>query len=225
MLICAVDTSGGVCSVALFDDLTELATISFRHEKKLSERLAPLVKRILREQKNATVRDVEAWAVGLGPGSFTGVRIGVTLAKTLAWSLDCPLVGVSSLDASAAPFLWDETVGVLAAAPTRRTESVVAFYKGGSNAYAPISPPIVMANADALAAARAALPNARSIVVCGEAAPLVWEASANTAGVVCVPSSVSAAWVARLAYARLARGERDDAHTLAPLYVTPTPVG
>lgn len=224
MLICALDTSGDICSVALFDGGIELATCTFRHERKLSERLAPLIKRLLFEQKGATVRDVEGWAVGLGPGSFTGVRIGVTLAKTLAWSLDRPLIGVSSLDAIAAPFLWDETVGVLAAAPTRRTESVVAFYYGGPSS-APVAPPVVMANADALSAARAALPNARLLVVCGEAAPLVWEASADTVGSVCVPSPASAAWVARLAHVRLARGERDDTHTLAPLYVTPTPVG
>ena len=79
MLICACDTSGDVCSIALFEDATELAAWSFRHDRKLSERLAPLVKQMLHEQKSATVRDVDAWAVGLGPGSFTGVRIGVTL--------------------------------------------------------------------------------------------------------------------------------------------------
>ena len=223
MLICASDTSGDICSVSLFDDETELATLSFRHERKLSERLAPAIKHLLHEQKNATVRDVDGWAVGLGPGSFTGVRIGVTLAKTLAWSLEKPLIGVSSLDACAAPFLWDETVAVLAAAPTRRTESVVAFYANGEST--PVLAPAVMPNAGALSAARAALPAARTIVVCGEAAPLVWNASTDTTGAAHVPSSASAAWVARLGFVRLARGEQDDANTLAPLYVTPTPVG
>ena len=222
MLICALDTSGDICSVSVWSDETERATLSFRHNRKLSERLAPALKQLLHEQ-NATVRDVQGWAVGLGPGSFTGVRIGVTLAKTLAWATNTPLVGISSLDACAAPFLWDASVGIVACAPTRRTESVVAFYANGNAA--PVAPPVVMPNANALSEARASLAGVRTLVVCGEAAPLIWNASENKAGAVSAPNSASAAQAARLSFARLLRGESDDPHLLAPLYVTPTPVG
>lgn len=224
MLTLALDTSGEICSVALFDGDRERITYTFRHERHLSERLPTIIEFVLSDGRT-TLQEVEAFAVGLGPGSFTGVRIGVTMAKGFAWALGKPLVGVSSLDAVALPFRGLPDTVIAAVTPTRRTEVVAAFYSG--NWAIPIAEPGVVANADVAQAAANHFPN-RRILICGEAADMVLSA---------VPENVtspriearyaypSAAAIARLAALRLSHGESDNTETLVPLYVTPTPVG
>ncbi|MEK4230949.1 tRNA (adenosine(37)-N6)-threonylcarbamoyltransferase complex dimerization subunit type 1 TsaB [Solibacillus sp. FSL H8-0538] len=75
--------------------------------------------------------DIDAVAISEGPGSYTGVRIGVTLAKTLAWSLQKPLVGISSLKALAANVRVCNAV-ICPLFDARRQNVYAAAYKGGS---------------------------------------------------------------------------------------------
>ncbi|MBC8104809.1 MAG: tRNA (adenosine(37)-N6)-threonylcarbamoyltransferase complex dimerization subunit type 1 TsaB [Cytophagales bacterium] len=226
MLTLALDTSGDLCSVALFDGDQERATYTFRHERRLSERLPGIIEFVL-EDGGSALREVEALAVGLGPGSFTGVRIGVTMAKAFAWAMEKPLVGVSSLQAVALPFFGLPRLVIATVTPTRRGEVVAAFYHGSDEdaLAAPFDGPRVVAEIEVVSAASARFPG-DSILVCGEAAAAV--AAATPPG----PTNVlaryaysSAANIARLAAPRLAQGEHDDAAALVPLYVTPTPVG
>ncbi len=226
MVILSLDTSGDTCSAALFNGATERATIHFRHERTLLERLPGILQFLLADQ-GATMNDVEAFAVGLGPGSFTGVRVGVTLAKTLAWASGRPLVGVSSLDALAATVPALPFLVVAAAAPTRKTESVVGYYRAGS--HTPVAAPEVTPNDQVEVRAHSLLDFGpeTTLLVCGEVADTIARAmpDVDREAVLFQPQSVSAADVARLALARLERGETDDADTLTPFYVTPTPVG
>lgn len=221
MLIFAIDTSGDICSLALFDDARELSTYQFRHELHLAERLPAFVTFVLGAH-DRKLRDIDAFAVGLGPGSFTGVRVGVTMAKTWAHSLGRPLVGVSSVDALAEPIAELEIGNIVAVAPTRRTEAVAAFYRRGAGT-TPLAPPGVLAHTDI---ARMALEwfgdSSVPTLLCGEAAPIV---AAQGGDFRVFPAPVSAAAVARLARIRLQNNETDDPFTLTPLYVTPTPVG
>ena len=90
MLILALDTSGDICSAAIFDGERELSTLTFRHDRQLSERLPAIIDFLLADRR-ISLQDIEVFAVGLGPGSFTGVRIGVTLAKTFAHALKPPI--------------------------------------------------------------------------------------------------------------------------------------
>ena len=224
MLTLALDTSGEICSVALFDGDLERVTYTFRHERHLSERLPAIIEFVLADGRT-TLQDIEAFAVGLGPGSFTGVRIGVTMAKGFAWVLGKPLVGVSSLDAVALPFRGLPDTVIAAVTPTRRTEVVAAFYSG--DWAAPITEPAVVANADVVASAANHFPNQR-ILICGEAADLVLSATSEDVTNPLIQarySYPSAAAIARLAALRLSRGDSDNTETLVPLYVTPTPVG
>ncbi len=224
MLTLALDTSGEICSVALFEGDRERITYTFRHERHLSERLPAIIEFVLSDGRTG-LQDVEAFAVGLGPGSFTGVRIGVTMAKGFAWALGKPLVGVSSLDAVALPFRSLPDTVIAAVTPTRRTEVVAAFYSGDWTA--PIVEPAVVANADVVAAAAIHFPGQR-ILICGEAADLVLSTISEDSNNLRIEARFtypSAAAIARLASLRLSRGESDNAETLVPLYVTPTPVG
>jgi tRNA threonylcarbamoyladenosine biosynthesis protein TsaB len=223
MLILALDTSGDICSLALTDDARELTSIQFRHERRLSERLSPLIEFTLRDY-GVTLRDITALAVGLGPGSFTGVRVGVTMAKALAFALELPLVGVSSLDALVEPLC---TIGpffppIAAVTSTRRTESVVAFYEAGKQT--PIAPPSVLLNSEIVSHAAERFGKV-PLLVMGENAATVYEATEDKNGVRASIAAPTALSVARLALHRLSQGETDDVDALVPLYVTPTPVG
>jgi len=85
-----MDTSGDVCSVALFRKGQFHAELAFRHEMHLSERLIGHVDLLLKEI-GAELSEVDCFAVGVGPGSFTGTRIGVMTVKTFAFVEDKPV--------------------------------------------------------------------------------------------------------------------------------------
>ncbi|MEN6486096.1 MAG: tRNA (adenosine(37)-N6)-threonylcarbamoyltransferase complex dimerization subunit type 1 TsaB [Syntrophobacteraceae bacterium] len=102
MKILAVDTSTPSGSVAVLDGLRVPVEWSLQSARTHNRRLLGTVDDLLREL-GWTLADMDVYAVTVGPGSFTGLRIGLTTMKTLAWSMGKPLVGVPSLDALAAP--------------------------------------------------------------------------------------------------------------------------
>lgn len=99
--VLAIDTSSYVLGVAIVEEDRVIGEHITNLNKNHSVRAMPAVDSLMKdcEIKPETLDRI---VVGRGPGSFTGVRIGVTLAKTLAWSLNVPLVGVSSLELLAA---------------------------------------------------------------------------------------------------------------------------
>lgn len=97
MIGLAIDTSTNVLGVALAKDNTVIAEFITNENKNHSVRLMPAIDHILKEV-NLTPKDLDRVIVAKGPGSYTGVRIGVSVAKALAWSLQIPLVGISSLE-------------------------------------------------------------------------------------------------------------------------------
>lgn len=99
--VLAIDTSSYVLGVAIVEEDRVIGELVTNLNKNHSVRAMPAVDQLMKdcEIKPDTLDRI---VVGRGPGSFTGVRIGVTLAKTLAWSLNVPLVGVSSLELLAA---------------------------------------------------------------------------------------------------------------------------
>lgn len=100
MLILAFESSAKAASVALCRDGRLVSQYSQCSGLTHSRTLLPMAEDML---KNAelTVGDVDAFAVAHGPGSFTGIRIGVSAVKGLAWAADKPCVGVSTLEALA----------------------------------------------------------------------------------------------------------------------------
>jgi len=100
MKILAYDTSADFLSIGIFEDdrrIDEENSAAFtRHSASLVARVEKLFKK-----NRMKPEDVDCLAVGLGPGSFTGLRVGVTVAKTLAYALNKKIVGVSSFEAIA----------------------------------------------------------------------------------------------------------------------------
>ena len=106
MLLLAIDTAGPVCAVALARAADGGPEILTRIEERIgrghAERLMPMIEEALTcAQKSFD--DLDRIGVTIGPGSFTGVRVGVAAARGLALALDIPAVGVGSLDAIMLP--------------------------------------------------------------------------------------------------------------------------
>lgn len=100
MRVLAFDTATAACTVAVAADGQVLSEFTLQVPRAHSVRLMPLIAQTLREA-GVDRRELDAIAVGVGPGSFTGLRIGLATAKGLALALDKPVVPVSTLAAAA----------------------------------------------------------------------------------------------------------------------------
>ena len=97
MIILAFDSTAKAASVAVSDDERLLANYTIDNGLTQSELLLPMAENILKSLKLA-FSDISLLAVSVGPGSFTGVRIGTALVKGLAFGRDIPCVALSTLD-------------------------------------------------------------------------------------------------------------------------------
>ncbi len=100
MKILSIDSSALVASVAVCEDENVLALYTLNNGNTHSETLLPMVESVLKNL-SLSARDIELFAASAGPGSFTGVRIGVATLKGLAFGSNTPCVGVSTLHALA----------------------------------------------------------------------------------------------------------------------------
>ncbi|TDL61332.1 tRNA (adenosine(37)-N6)-threonylcarbamoyltransferase complex dimerization subunit type 1 TsaB [Neobacillus sp. YX16] len=101
MTILAIDTSNYPLGVALIEDNQVLGEYITNLKKNHSVRIMPAIQTLMKDCERVPAQLTKI-VVAQGPGSYTGVRIGVTIAKTMAWSLKIPLVGISSLETIAA---------------------------------------------------------------------------------------------------------------------------
>lgn len=98
MLILGIDTSTNVGTVAIYSDVKgTLGEISVNINKTHSENIMVMIDELFK-LTNTTINDIDKIAVSVGPGSFTGIRIGVAVAKGLASATNCKIVGVNELD-------------------------------------------------------------------------------------------------------------------------------
>lgn len=96
MKLLAIDTSNQAMSIAVMENEKLIGELTTNLKRNHSERLMPAIDALMTEL-GLDIQEIERVAVAKGPGSYTGLRIGVTTAKTLAWTLNKELVGVSSL--------------------------------------------------------------------------------------------------------------------------------
>jgi len=219
--LAAVETSTALGSVALFEDGRLVAEDSRRVSNAHGESLLPMVSALF-DGAGWAASDVARWAVGLGPGSFTGCRIGLATVKGIALATGASIVGVTSLDALAFGLEGDDLV-----------VSVVAGGKGELYLQATRGGRVVLAPSHLrigeVAARVAALDAAGRVVVAGEAAVEVdWSSlGARLALSIASPHDVPrAAVVGRITLERdgspgVAPDTPEHADALEPVYVRP----
>ncbi|OCG44224.1 tRNA N6-adenosine(37)-N6-threonylcarbamoyltransferase complex dimerization subunit TsaB [Gilliamella sp. Choc5-1] len=125
--ILAIDTSTEACSAALLycNEITHDFIVSTRDHTK---QILPMVDRLLK-QSDCSLTQVDAIAFGQGPGSFTGVRIGIGVAQGLALGIDKPMIGVSTLMTLAqGVYRTTQATNVIAAIDARMNEVYLGQY-------------------------------------------------------------------------------------------------
>jgi tRNA threonylcarbamoyladenosine biosynthesis protein TsaB len=122
LLILGIDTACACAKAALWEDGHLLAEAYADDQKTHSVKLMPMIDRLFREAER-TLRQVALMGVVTGPGSFTGLRIGVATAKALAYSIHAPVVGLNTLDFLAAS-VSDSADAMICSAVDARNASV-----------------------------------------------------------------------------------------------------
>lgn len=210
----AIETSSHVGSLALFEADRLLTTQTFEHGLQNAARMLPLLDEMLKQQ-GLTPQQLGAIAVSQGPGSFTGLRLGVTLAKTLCFATGAKLLAVPSLEVIVqnAPAGAPHVMPVLDA---RRGQVFTALYKGGDGKLAQQWPARLSPLAEALSQAP------RPLAVLGEGLTAHAQEIPPDAAVQLLPECLwtpRAEVVGRLALQRLATGQTVDPFTLTPIYL------
>lgn len=132
MLTLAIDTSAIPLSVAVIQDGVPLATIQTAQKKNHSVTLMPAIDEAL-QLAQTTIDAIDQFIVAAGPGSYTGVRIAVTTAKTLAWTLNKPIYAVSSLAALTLTWRQNEKALVVPLIDARRHHFFAGCYQWRNN--------------------------------------------------------------------------------------------
>ncbi|MBN2022841.1 MAG: tRNA (adenosine(37)-N6)-threonylcarbamoyltransferase complex dimerization subunit type 1 TsaB [Pirellulales bacterium] len=212
MHILALETTQRLASLAAMDGGNLLAQLTLEPDKRSAQSLAPGVKHLL-GQVGWKMADVRLIGVSIGPGSFTGLRIGVTTAKTLAYAAGADILGVDTLEAIAAAAA-EGIDAVWTGVDAQRGQAVVgSFRRNRQGWFEPAAPQRLVD----LAEWAAALP-AGSVL----SGPFLERLTQGLpAGVQALPKELwppTAAHVGRLAWRHHAAGRRDNPWSLVPRY-------
>ncbi len=195
MRIIAIDTALAACSAAVLDTAYGgiIASESLPMIRGHAEALMPLLHRVM-EEADLTFADIDRIAVTTGPGSFTGLRVGIAAARGIALAADKPIVGLSTLSAYAAPHMAaDDRFPVVAAIDARHAHVYLQVFAPGGRT---LTPPRLAPLGEAVHAAAAA-----SACIVGSAAQTVAAALTDADA---APALIDArpapdiAWVARV---------------------------
>ena len=224
-ILLALETCGDVCSAAAYSDGVLVSEHLFRHGMHLSERLLDDICAVLKDA-DASPEACDFFAVGVGPGSFTGVRIGVMTVKTFAALLNKPVYPVSSLEMMAASLRDVPEAVIVPIHPCRSGVVYSGIYRFGTGdteiLLAPGAYPIE--ELAALVQQQQGLP-----IYCGPAIKRCREDLEDLhAGYPVVFSSIvypRASEAGRIALERRVKGDvGQDAGSILPEYISPPPI-
>lgn len=216
-LILAVDTATAVASVALWSPSRLLAEETWVSNANHTVELLPTIARLM-ERNGTSPKDLTALAVTRGPGSFTGVRIGMSLVKGLALALDVPLASVPTLDVTAYG-QSSRHLPVRAVIQAGRGRLCWAGYRWSHRRWTQQGDIALGRTEDLVAEVR------ERTLFCGELyeeeVEFIQEALGPTAVIASPAEGLRrASYLAELAYRRLARNEADNL-TVSPVYLMP----
>jgi tRNA threonylcarbamoyladenosine biosynthesis protein TsaB len=210
--VLALDSAGSACSAALWQDGRIAAHRFAEMEHGHAEALIPMVQAVMGEAGIA-YSDLDLIAAGTGPGSYTGVRVGLAAARAIASAAGKPLTGVSNFDAMLAACAPD--VPQLVALDTRRADLYIQLFAPNGQAE---SPPTIIGE-DRLADLFGAVEH---VLIAGDAAPRaanLLTAAGRTAKVHASAHHADARCIARLAIERWQR--EGKTRTADPIYLRP----
>ncbi len=158
MKILGIETGLGVSEVAFIDDSISSSPWTLTDGELYSENAIKLIRKLF-ASRNVLLGSLDGIAVSIGPGSFTGLRIGLSVAKGLAASASLPLVGVSTLDGLAGSVIYGGLVEVgrefLAVIEAKRGDYYCASYKNDEGVILQTSDPHVVSVEEILSASSA----------------------------------------------------------------------
>lgn len=213
-MLLAVDTSTAYVGLAVYDGAQVIGEYIWRSNQHHTVELAPAVAELL-ARSGLTTENIQALGVALGPGSFTSLRVGLSLVKGLALARHLPLVGIPTLDIYAASQPASK-LPLLAAIQAGRGRLAIGWYKSMKNGWQAKAPARV-ATVDML------IEEIQSpSIVCGEFSAQERQrlGQVETIKLASPAQSVRRPSVlAELAWARWQNGDVDDEATLAPIYL------
>ena len=224
MVLLGIDTATTVAAAGVVQGGPEIRILSDVGETSATGHAARLPEIVARALAEAGRRldEIDAVAVSVGPGSFTGLRVGLSFAKGIVFASRARLVGVSTLEAlaSLAPPAYG-TIAVVSDA--RRGETYAALFRRTGGVLERITKDLAL-SPDGAAERVLGLVEPGNTVLLGDASSRYLEAFAGlpAAGISVVPLeriSPRGSAVARLGADRLARGESDPVDSLVPVYV------
>jgi tRNA threonylcarbamoyl adenosine modification protein YeaZ len=213
----ALDTSTAFASIALSDNGAAIAELTWHSGQNHSRELVPNITYLL-NQCNIASKSISAVFVAIGPGSFNGIRVGISTAKGLALSLNVPLVGISSMEIEAYPFACTE-LPVCPIHNAGRSEIATALYIMDKQWVRLKEEHIT--TIDTLCQK-----TEQKTLFCGEITDETLDAIEKQLGELAVIPDFSsrlrrASHLATLGYKRLVKNETDNPASLQPLYLRP----
>jgi tRNA threonylcarbamoyladenosine biosynthesis protein TsaB len=216
----AIDTSTDFCTIGLSCQGEMIAEMAWRSGQNHTVELVPNITRILNQTKSSP-QSLKAIFVAKGPGSFNGLRVGISTAKGLALALDIPLVGISTLEVEAYPFAFTR-LPICPIHNAGRGEIAAAVYQL-KNTWRCLIPEHI------ITAETLCQQIKRRTVFCGEIPPpVIDELQKRLARYAIIPNAADrlrhASHLAALGWRRLDAGQLDDAASLQPLYLRQPPI-
>jgi len=214
-MLLAVDTSTQSIGVALYDGVQILSEMVWVSDQYHTVELAPRVKSMM-EQSGVSSSELQVVAVALGPGSFTGLRIGLAFAKGMALAKHLDIIGVPTLDILAASQPLDE-LPMAAVLHAGRGRLAVGWYKKSSNAWKSIDDVQVKTSRELTAGIKS------PTIVCGELTAEEQRVFRRKRKNVILHSPAQClrrpSFLAELGWQRWRKGQNDDPAALTPIYL------
>ena len=224
MLILAFDCSSPTGSVAVLAGRQVLARKVLDPAQRSAKTLAPAIEHSLKTAGREP-REVQLIATTVGPGSFTGLRVGVTMAKTLAYALNCDLVGLNTLDVLAAQVAGAEMRGetgiIHAVLDAQRKELFAGRYHSSK---CEAEPPRRLDDGQTILTADAWLESLQPGDIVTGSGLIRWKDQLPPDVIVAPPEfhEPDAVTIGGLALREHEAGRRDDLWTFSPLYIRPS---
>ncbi len=222
-IILSIETSTDVCSAALSQNGETIFHRRIDTPRMQSSALAPMIESLL-EESGLKAKDCSAVAVSSGPGSYTGLRVGVSLAKGFCFGGGIPLIGVGTLDIIAAQgraYAAENGLDVKFIVPmidARRMEVYQAVYDAGARRTGEIAPLILEPDS------YGSLLSQGGVLFCGDGCGKFSGIAAGTAAKF-FPCNPDARFMAKLSYDKFLEGKFENTAYMEPFYLKEFSIG